>query len=621
MKQIHEMSDAELEAIAAGSDDISSMSEEELQQIAGPQTAEIQQKQPTSKDIGSLLGQSALGLGLGDEAAGIGASLGYLAGGGSFSEIKQIYEEAKDAELQAAKKTEQDFPSLSTGIEIGSAIATAPLNPIAAGAITGAGLSEGANRVSGAAIGGALGKAGQKLGDFVAKAGPVLEKQAKTLQLNNMLEGMGAQAQNTKNKIISLLQRKGLDPYKFMDDLTKTPVEDGVLYSVGQSAEETLEKSKVLKQQLNNAINELTHDVDMAAGGSANINPAELQLKMEPIISKYLSSSSEIQQEAARTLMKRLEFMSNKTSLSLRDLHRFVRDTAGDINWKNPDATIKNEALSDMFHVGKEFLADSIEFTSSDPILKNLFQDLNKKYSNVAMFDELISKQSSGEITKAANIASFGDALKNALNLNFGSAAQEIIQASGISDAAKNASLKIVAAAQQDAPRYAKYASRIVQAASRSPEAFERALAVSESAIDLAQAPLQRTFQDVELKKSQIFNLLQDDDAPLAAQFLDAVNNKESEKVGALLSDLSRIPKYKEIITPGIGWDGKVTNDVEKGIVKQQIKEASIPTIEKMRQTEALEKSGTIPIPKQESPVRQLILKQNRKNGRKIEQY
>jgi len=252
MNDLDKISTEELKKIAQEEEDLSSISDEELLAIAGAPSQEIPpvqtqvqlEKKPTLKDIGHLAGQSPFALGLGDEAAGVGGALGYLAGGGSFSELKQIYEQAKDEELQAAKKAEQDFPSLSTGIEIGGVIATAPLNPIAAGAITGAGLSEGANRISGAAIGGALGKAGQKVGEFVAKAGPVIQKQAKILRLNELLEGMGAQAQTVKNKIVSTIQRKGLDPLNFMDDLTNTPVNGDVLYKIGQTAEETLKNLK-----------------------------------------------------------------------------------------------------------------------------------------------------------------------------------------------------------------------------------------------------------------------------------------------------------------------------------------------------------------------------------------
>lgn len=618
--------------------DITKLSDEELERLSANDTPQPVSGAPlekphdmTMEDVTHIAGQSMLTLGLGDEAAGLGAAVGYLSGGGTFAEATEMYQEAKNTELKAAMQAKKDNP---IGHHVVDFAATAPIATASApmallqGAAYGAGSSENGSRLSGAAMGTALSGVGLGVGKA---ASAVLNKAAiaaKNATIASGLEELGAITKPMKDKVLSFIRAKGLDPMSFIKDISTKEVEYNgqsvPLVVPGQPLQDFMDKADILKNHLTAGINELVHSVDNEAGGGAMVLGKEFATRMDNVSQEFATSSSETKRAAANVLGLRVAAeQSFRPVMTLRDLHTFNVELGRRVDWNAPASKDTNLLLSKAYHAGQQFLQENIEKYSQNPEAKSIFLSLNRQANHIHTLTDIVENAANGTLGKNAGIAEFGEAVRKATSNPISTAINIIGSIPGVTPAVKNATLKVMEYGSSGG-KGAEALSRIIGASAIGSEAFEQALAVGESQSDLSQSPVERTSQDLLKKQSHIYHLINDVDPKTARQFKESLNSGDSATASSIANDFSRLSQNKTFFQPGIGWDGRVTNEAEKQSVKSKILDSNSPTSQKLKDVEALDKEGLIPLPDSiVRPMRDLVkhTMPPRVNGRKVESY
>lgn len=626
--KIEEMSDAELEAIAA---------QEESSPEAAP--AKAQEVSPElSGGEAALALTSKLSMGLGPTVAGLSAAtVNYLADGGSLAESKAIFDMARDDYNDTVAQAEKQYPTIAKAVNAAEFIQKAIPSSQAANfgisiaeqvgqeGITPEAIAKGAGYAAMGAVGGraltamtkAGGVIGQHIGTGIEKAPEYISKWGEAVNLSSAMEKLGVVTSGAKTALFNTLTSRGLDPDTFVKKLSEYELNGAPIFqgTVGQMRAAAKDKIKQLGTELGE------HMILLDSAATPNIPASNFNRAMASTVDMLSDTPVQKEIDLVNRIKDKMLGLQEKGVLNLKDVHNFKEFIGKSINWEDLSAKNMNARLEKLYFESSDYLKNAIDDIPIEPDLKYIYNAASEEYSNLMSLNRVISKEPGREFAKLAQTGDLSNKIKNFLS----APSQNI--ASITSDALlepmqKFGLTKVLTGFAGGMEHLSPYITKITEGLARDPDILNDLLAPAESAVDLTMSPVQRNTEDLLRKDAHIYNIIKEADPVLATKFNNALKDEQYDVVAELMSGMSNIPKMKRFIEPGIGWDGKVTNEVEKSIVKDRILTADLSVIQQMQQIKELEKSGTIPAAQPKIELRQLAKMPLRSSdGRKKQEY
>lgn len=621
MKRIEEMTDAELEAIAGAQD---APAKEAISELSTGDAA--------------LAFGSKLSMGLGPTVAGtVAAAANYIENGGTLSESKAIFDMARDDYNNTVAQAEKQFPTMAKvanaaefltkaipssqaanfGISIADQVGKDGLNP---GAI-----AQGAGNAALGAVGGRIlqpalkagAVIGKYIGEGIEKAPDYINRWGEAVNLGAAMEKLGVVTSGAKTALFNTLANRGIEADSFVKKLSEyevngMPIFQGTLANIKSSS-----KQKI--KQLGSELGEHMILIDSAA--VPNIPASNFNRSMSSIVDTLADTPVQKELDLVNKIKEKMLSMQEKGVLNLKDVHNFKEFVGKAINWEDLSAKNLNARLEKLYFESSDFLKQSIDDVPIDSEIKAIYNAANEEYSNLMSLNRIIAKEPGREFSKLAETGNLSNKIKNFLS-GPSQNISEIVSDNFLEPMQKLGLTKVLTGFAGGMEHLSPYITKITEGLARDPDILNDLIAPAESAVDLSLSPVQRTTEDMLNKDSQIYNIIREADPVLAAKFNAALNNEQYDVLAELMSSMSNLPKMRRFIEPGIGWDGKVTNETEKAIVKDRILNANLSVMQQMQQIEQLDKSGIIPQAQPKIELRQLAKKPLRSaDGRKKAEY
>lgn len=150
---------------------------------------------------------------------------------------------------------------------------------------------------------------------------------------------------------------------------------------------------------------------------------------------------------------------------------------------------------------------------------------------------------------------------------------------------------KMSAAIKNNPDRYSKLASRLAVAAEVSDNAFYERLLEAGAEVDLMEAPLQRTMDDIVARQDSLMTMVDIHDPDISPMLRKAIAEGDSKNTGMLLTTSDVLSPY---IAPGLGWEGKALSNKDKAAVGEYIKK--LKPRERREATLQFKKDNKIPL-------------------------
>lgn len=561
---------------------------------------------------------SKLTFGVTPIAAGVEAVAGHLLNGGSLAESHSIFDQGRDEWNKAVAAVDKDYPTVAVGLDA----ADFALRMMPAGRAANLALSTieqvGANGLNKESLakGTAYALGGEALGKGIGKAAKYVNQWGEAVEIGAAFEKIGVKTREGFEGLYNILLNKKVDPKRFVEKVSEYSV-DGMQVFTG-TAKEIAEKANTKIDQLGTELGDFYADIS----NSIPPMPASDLLSEISDTIKMLGNTIDTKElETVGILKNKLVQFQGKGMVSLSDIHELKQAVNRGIKWADHTAGDFNSRLEKLSGIINTYSKDIITRAPVSPEVKGMVRAASDEFSNLS----IVRGITSGDVAKDAAKLYHGKQLAKDITSFLYNKAAGLggVLSSALLDTTQKAALaKILSAQANNVEKMTPYIAKIIEGVSRDPNVLNKMLASAESALDLYLNPVERNSQSVEKNSDHIYNTLKEKDPAVASKFIDAMNNERFDVVGELLSSMSNLPEFKDFIEPGIGWDGKVTNEVEKAIVKKQIMETDLSVIQQMQQIKALDKAGIIPQAAPKMELRQLAKKPIRTaDGKKMEKY
>ena len=126
------------------------------------------------------------------------------------------------------------------------------------------------------------------------------------------------------------------------------------------------------------------------------------------------------------------------------------------------------------------------------------------------------------------------------------------------------------------------------------------ALSSAYAEITLMQAPIGRTYADIEDKSDAILEAMQHHDPDSADRLRTLFKAGDEEGIRAMANEISKMPEMKNYFEKGRGIDGRVYTPEEKEMLLAELNKMDISLDQKIKLGDALMKEGIIPVIKEE---------------------
>ena len=669
MKDLEQMSDEELMAIAqggqepSGSMDLESMSDEELRQLA--KSEGLIERTST---LESVARGSAEGLTLGfssEIAAGIESIF-----------TDKTYEEAKLESELAHKEAQADNPiaygaadiagSVVGGLALPGGFAAKTAGNVALGAISGAGRAEEGERLEGAAIGGAFGYAGdlagKALGSLVGKAGKSISKTLSTKQKSQVLEaGLGGGATPTKiGKFRSIIRKSGSNENDVVDYIlqAKHGVDDvaeqfaGKPVVQGLSIDETFDSVQTHihgeGRRIGETIDALEEVIDKTTGlpikySREQVLEAATRRMNKNVWNSPLDGVTTTQMEWNKEAFDEIEKRISKEGITPGALFKLVSQEKSSLYSRAKDVSKDGKVgtLKTAYQGLKEFLDADVSLRLKDKA--PIYKEANKAYAAGMTFLEALE----GDIGKDVGLQGM---VKRSLNLRsmiVGSSAfmwtgspvaamaligtvNELIDSPTIAlklaQAANSSTVSNLINKINIGDKAAKMAGqKMVAAASRSEPIFNLVAQQEVNKFALREQPITRNTEEAWARAHQVIPVVQAMDYNLAQELRKAVEHDDKEMYKGILHGLSGHQQASKYIEGGIGWDGMAVTPEEKQAVSEQIQNSNLPFSARLKILNRFKQDNMIPDLSMiegriTNSTREEALKP-RNAGRKVENY
>ena len=454
---------------------------------------------------------------------------------------------------------------------------------------------------------------------------------SKLRKINEHLEKTGQSAEDFSNTFF----RKDMDFFKQYD-----------------SFEETLSKVRVSKDKVGKQIDDIVEEIQ--AQSNLKIDPKQVQARLNTKLDNIYKEKADLIPEFKDRLNEMKEYVQQMTigdvdykaiivngkeklipipvnppkdltlpqlNLIKKGLAEMVYEGKGDVALKAVQKrTGQSHLISELIDVTEEFIGNK-----GDKATLDLFKRSKKDYANLVVANELltdtVNSKSKGLWSAAKDFVSMR---ATATGLFLSSAGLPAPVSIGLASALNKSmnSEAFPATAVAGMKKLQQYIvsnpdSKIVRsllvAGGLTDEEFGQHVSSAISKVSLMEAPLDRTTNNTKANSSKIAAILEVEHPERANQFRELIEAKDDVGIAAFMDRLAKDPKTKELIKPGIGWDGKVYDPADKDFLRNEIKKSPAPYTEKLQQQELLDVHGVIPTPSQSKPYYKEFKPRNKK--------
>lgn len=423
----------------------------------------------------------------------------------------------------------------------------------------------------------------------------------------------------------------------FADDILKEKVNGVPLLSATDSMDDLLQKALQKRDVYGDEIGKVLKKTDSLLGKDAvNTEKVYKNLKDELVDPLLESSSSELRELGNKFLKKLNSDFINETSqivpqqlkqgnseiiqnvaqtqlsfkkFSLSDLHRYFLDSkklAKNAINKSTPSNPTQEMFANRARLLNKHIDDIVDSADIEDGVKGLYKTANKNFGNMSLIADLAGNnikartndpvEKALELTRARGLFTgmvFAKDATQSTAAGIAIAANEILTNPNTPTYLAKGASKLAALAK-DVPDH-KLIKRLGVAATLSSDAFREALGNVIGEMNLIENAVARNSDDVLSKSDDILQVLTYHDKNAADQLRSALQNNDMESVGQIMDSISKLPAAKDIIEPGIGWDGKVYSAQDRALLEKQVSEADISLHQKLQHKKALRENGTIP--------------------------
>lgn len=580
----------------------------------------------------------------------------------SIESISKSYHKNMNDVNRDLKAMEEKYPGYFTAGEIASGAAIIASAPVLGTTITGVGalgamygLSKSEERTAEDALAGAASAVVfDRLGVFSARTMGKMAGKISNFADETFKTAVGAINPSSLKRVSAHLQRTGQSAASFADNLaTLELVETGAnnsvlrrepLISAFSSAEEVLDKAKILKQERGQAIGTILSTIDDVHGKDAVIKPQDMASKIKSglingllesdnpdsqLLGQKLSSYvkdmlmypeekiiNEGGQQTIETVWKWKEDFSLKRTHELaKDISEFVQNEYSKIPGMSSEASMLAQKKN-VDGIIRGMIDDKVSSFVSVPGMKegvsdaalNVFKQAKLDFSNLSLVEELMTSQVAtknegvmGQLKNLFGIKGFviGGALAGATGLDTASAfavGATINQflTSSRTPSAMAVGLRKLSEGLAKTPD-PEVLRKIMVATSLGMDDFRDAMAFGIAKYEVLGNPIRRNMADIEKRQDVLYQLIRNEDKQLAEDFTTIMDTKEPQLIGEFLESLESHPKAKKYIEPGIGFDGKVYSEAAKQMQIKSIDRANLPLGQALRLKEQVRSQGLIP--------------------------
>lgn len=258
--------------------------------------------------------------------------------------------------------------------------------------------------------------------------------------------------------------------------------------------------------------------------------------------------------------------------------------------------------------IDEEMKSASGKLTSKEPGMDiyGMWRAESKKYKDLKASEKLLDKKITSNEGKNWVTRSFSEhwgkmsmgagAAMAVFGIPFGyvvataGAINAVAKSPLINKAAAIGMNKIADAMKRNPDKYSKIASKLAVASEVSSDAFYERLLEAGAEVDLSEAPLQRTMDDVVARQDSLFTLVDLYDPEIGPAVRNAVANGDSRTTGMLLTTSEKLSPY---LAKGMGWEGKALSKKDVQVVGQFIDK--LKPRERRRATLEFKKNNIIP--------------------------
>ncbi|HEY5688534.1 MAG TPA: hypothetical protein VIS27_09550 [Yeosuana sp.] len=615
----------------------------------------------------------------GEIAGGVSALGALIDEDHSFADVASIYRKNRDALDSVRIRGNKEFPVAGfiseavggTGLAFASAGAGLAINSVkgaaALGAVTGFGKGEGVD-VGSIASGAVMGGATQGVLNKIFGTGPATttlgkiskgEQDAVLQGLNiksagefttgstekfatgilakrgaQKIAGEAGEQGVTQAQVIAkdYLAPEGMDVFQLAKEVIDVPGTNERLFMPNDTYPVVLDRVRrgisYIKDNISETISQ--PDLLLVQSGDHGVNANSIYQNTIELLKDLKGNDAK---NAALRVVKKL---TTKPYVSLNDANMIRTELSAAVDLTK---TAVNNAEQIAYRVNK-IIRDEMTSTMKRVVGKegvDQFNAASRAYGNFQLVEKLLQAPA-----QSANLGAIGQVQGKIMNaMRKFSASYALNQKAGMVNATveglkaavKNptsaisgkrlASLaKITKTLEADPARWQEQGVRLLQASTRTAEFFQQELGYVESLIDLTGSPVERNTNDLVMKLPQILNIINDQAPDQAKNLLKAVQSGNEMEIGAIMSDLGRMKEAQGLIARGVGWGGKAATSMDIQEWESQIKNSGQNHTLRMRQLEALRKSGTGPVFEQKVDyIKQTAAAKRNKNGKKVGAY
>jgi len=672
MKDISQMSDAELEAIANGgeqSQDLSHLSDDELHAIANGQTPSapsnklhvpegadvdkylaaqgfnVQEAANPSLDVVGPLKSTVAGavqgasLGSADEIYGAAKAAGQVIGDQTFTNFnanRRHYTDVAREQFDQLKAANPDsFNIGEIAGSVGTGLATGGASSVSGAIASGAGLTavqtyftsadpSAREVMSSALFGGALGAAGPALG----KVGEGLKYAGERLGISQALGGITTSMNKTMNSWITKNASSKEEVASLL--LDKTLSNGDRLIVPGQAAEVTLDNLRVAKNESGQQMGGFLKGIEAQLGPDlTTVMGNKIMPRVDELTADIMSKTGD------PTLANEMNSVRNWAQINFKDQTFSLSELNRKIGFLNNQlynvSTADNIQKKQIVGYARNLLNDTLDSlpevagSAQLKMLKKeygLYSELEDQVvKNVDRQSSIFSPVKDGLLGIGATVATGNPALGAAAVMT-----RMAVNSDAFQGAAGTTLRRLGDNFQRNPDKWGKYAQGLALAANGTYRQFDDEMAYVDAQMSLQGNPVQRNTQDMLAKKDKIMSVLYKTDSQSASMLGQALDSYDYGTANMLMDKISKDPRYSYIIEKGQGWNGQLFDPADKAQIQQDVisgpNSKQLSTAQKLDAINSL-KQGQLPQLNKPAPVpralRQVIHRDA--SGKKIEPY
>ena len=535
----------------------------------------------------------------------------------SIEEFKEKWDKNKEEWNQLIHDAEAKHPLTFNAADFATSVglsfipgAAGVKGAVALGAASGLSRSE-ERSLEDALIGGGLGFLGHKAGEMLSKGVARLSGKISSKALGSAEQKTGQYfmelSSTSKRKILGQLQRqygyksvaKGADIEDAVKAFGKDIHAEGLIQSATDTPEKIYERVFLKKEMLGEELDKFLYYVDDLAKGKVKVNSADLYDDLYSMVEtqmvkdgvELLPHEELALKKIQKTLapLKRVDDKGNiiDRELGLAQLPNLKRMFSNLVMWESQNTASNASQVAQKYYKQisghlHDRITETAELVASKTKVAGLSEQLatiNKRYSNLATLDEVMSK----ELSKVSATTGIWGAVRSRLQ---GARAMSYALGAAYNPAAAAAILSVDTAlgyAAQNNPALirgltslakhiktnpnsqvaSRFARAVLMSGDVTPEYLDEELKVAMAGAALYEQPIERTNEALIRNANAIASLIRDKNPDLAQEFHKAMEQQDEEALAAIGSAISRLPEAASFIKPGKGWNGKLFSQEE----------------------------------------------------------